>query len=102
MPLSWFEFQASFISTNLPTYFKSVRREGIAYLLLTFVKLNIKNNEDVNFIKEAIYQFLSTDIPKYSTSQLLNLAWCMCVEQRYEAEWHNGTMIPMLNKILAS
>ncbi len=58
MPLTWFENQASFIRTNLPIYFKSVRREGIAYLLLTFVKLNIKNNEDVNYIKEAIYQFL--------------------------------------------
>lgn len=80
MPLTWFENQASFIRTNLPIYFKSVRREGIAYLLLTFVKLNIKNNEDVNYIKEAIYQFLVLDIPHYSTSQLLNLAWCMCVE----------------------
>jgi len=55
MPLSWFERQASFIRANLPTYFKSVRREGIAYLLLTFVKLNIRKNEDVNYIKEAIY-----------------------------------------------
>jgi len=55
MPLSWFELQASFIRANLSTYFKSVRREGIAYLLLTFVKLNIQNNQDVNYIKEAIY-----------------------------------------------
>ena len=44
MPLSWFENQASFIRASLPTYLKIVRREGIAYLLLTFVKLNIQNN----------------------------------------------------------
>jgi len=101
MPLSWFENQASFIRADVPTYFKSVRREGIAYMLLTFVKLNIQNNEDVSFIKEASYQFLASDIPKYSTSQLLNLAWCMCVEQRYGPEWQSP-MLPMLNKILAS
>lgn len=37
---------------------KMVRLEGFGYLLQMFVKLNIKDNEDVSFLKESVFSLL--------------------------------------------
>jgi len=79
-----------------------LRPEALAYLLHTFVKLNLEKDESVVNIKRRILtEKLLLHHISDKPSQLFNLVWCLVVEKRYNAAvYWPETLTEKLNSLL--
>jgi hypothetical protein len=58
LPIEWFEEQAEFLLNEIDYWQQTTRLESTAYLLHTFINLNMINSPNVTKIIEVIFQHL--------------------------------------------